>query len=155
MSMSDEIVLMNGGVIEQIGSPREIFERPATRYAASFIGSSNIIDGTLSVYGDDAILSTPGGNLRCRKPQKKMDGRVAVSVRPSDIRLTPDRADGFDLTGKIKSTRYAGDELVVILDTPCGEITARLSGHIDDCAAGEERYIHWDPAHAAVIGGDV
>lgn len=154
MSMSDEIVLMNKGVIEQIGTPREIFTRPATRYAASFIGSSNILDGTLSVYGEDAVFSTSGGNLLCRKPENGMSGSASISIRPSDVVLTKEKVDGFDLIGTIKSTRYAGDELVVVLNTPCGEMTARLSGHTEDCAAGDERYISWDPAHAAVIGGD-
>lgn len=154
MSMSDRIVLMKQGLIEQIGTPREIFTRPATRYAASFIGASNILDGTLSVYGEQAVLSTCGGNLLCRKPEKEIDSSVAISVRPADVVLTQHKIDGFELVGTVRTTRYAGDALSVVLDTPCGEITACLSGHTQDISVGDTRYISWDPVHAAVIGGD-
>lgn len=155
MSMSDEIVLMQQGKIEQIGSPREMYEHPATRFAASFIGSSNIIDGTLSRYADGAVLSTCGGNMLCREPKNDIDGAACICVRPSDIILTKDKRDGFDLVGRVKNTRYAGEETVVVLETPCGDITARLSAHSEDISLSEEYYISWSAEHAAVIGGDV
>lgn len=155
MSMSDDIVLMNSGEIEQIGSPREIFERPATEFAARFIGESNIISGRLSHSNDDCLLEVGGKKLPCRRPENGLTGEAAVCIRPSDITLSYRRPDGFSLEGVVLTSRYVGSELLVSLDTVCGAISAKIPGHAGEIKAGDRLHISWDPEHAAVIGGDV
>ena len=65
--MSDRIAVMNGGVIEQLDTPREIYDRPKTRFVAGFIGESNIFDGVVrAVDGDLLRVECPAGMLTTR-----------------------------------------------------------------------------------------
>jgi iron(III) transport system ATP-binding protein len=98
LALSHSIAVMNRGRIEQIGAPREIYERPANQFVADFVGSTNFLDATVS--GADG---TPGfyrvrsalGELRARAPEAlKPADRVVLSVRPEDIHLSETRPEG-------------------------------------------------------------
>lgn len=89
MSISDRIIVMNNGKIEQIGTPQEIYQRPATRFVADFIGAANFVEGTVAEISDrGAIIETPIGAIRSEnaagcKPRE----RVTAVLRPEAVRL--------------------------------------------------------------------
>ncbi len=90
MSMSDRIVVMNRGRIDQDGTPLEIFERPATRFVAEFTGARNIFDGrVLSSSGDSATVTFGGLNAVVHVSGVHADQRVSVVIRPERVTLTP------------------------------------------------------------------
>ena len=98
LALSHSIAVMNGGRIEQLGSPREVYERPRNQFVADFIGTTNFVKGT--VHGVDA---TPGfyriasevGNLKARGLDSLKTGEeVVLSIRPEDIELTERRQGG-------------------------------------------------------------
>jgi iron(III) transport system ATP-binding protein len=98
LALSHSIAVMNGGKIEQLGSPREVYERPRNQFVADFIGSTNFVKGT--VHGVDA---TPGfyriasevGNLKARGLDSLKTGEeVVLSIRPEDIELSERRQEG-------------------------------------------------------------
>lgn len=155
ISMSDDIVLMNEGVIVQKGSPREIFERPATKFAASFIGESNIIDGTVSGQDESGLsIDSAAGAFLAAKPDIKASADVSVSVRPADVELSRSPVPGFNLRGRVKSAQYTGSIVRVSVELDCGDVTAEVSAHRPDTlGAGDEVFLHWNPARCAVIGG--
>jgi multiple sugar transport system ATP-binding protein len=93
MTMGDRIVVMNGGVIEQIGSPLEVFDKPRNRFVAGFVGSPamNFIDGTIAATSLGAALRITDGASIPLGPAAAANGNRAVSVgiRPHHLRLDP------------------------------------------------------------------
>jgi len=91
MVMSDRIIVMNQGRIQQTGIPAEIYDRPANRFVADFIGSANLLDGVVKdLQGNETIVDLPdaGTTLRCVSYRPTAIGaRVTVAIRPENIEL--------------------------------------------------------------------
>ena len=117
MTMADTIAVMNGGRIEQLGSPAELYERPRTAFVAGFLGKSNLLDGTVT--GDGLVTLTDGSELRVRTNGSR--GAVSVGVRPEKISLGEGGANR--LAGRVKESAYIGVATEVVVDTPVGELT--------------------------------
>src|ERR1700692_4142725 len=84
MTTADLICVMNGGKIEQAGSPEDIYERPRSEFVARFIGGSNVVKGKVA---DDGRVETAGALLRCSGPKLASGSDVAVSIRTQAIKL--------------------------------------------------------------------
>jgi multiple sugar transport system ATP-binding protein len=99
MTMADQIVVMHDGRVEQIGSPLDLYDRPANRFVAGFIGSPamNFIDGTLRTNGTGAFVeSTSGARLPVGRVPPGSDGRAVVyGMRPEHLDIA-DGGDGFE-----------------------------------------------------------
>ena len=90
LSMSNRIAVMEGGHIVQEGSPREIYQRPATHFVASFVGSANFLESTVVGPGHDGqmCLSTAGGVLEATCPEgTRVGDSVTLSIRPENVRI--------------------------------------------------------------------
>jgi ABC-type Fe3+/spermidine/putrescine transport system ATPase subunit len=115
MALSDRIALLRGGALEQIASPREIYARPATAYAAQFIGQTNLL--AAEVRDGFAVC----GALRW--PTSERDGAAAFSLRPEDILLVeagrPPVAGSVNFRGTIRQQLYGGANET--LEVACGE----------------------------------
>jgi spermidine/putrescine transport system ATP-binding protein len=85
LTMSDRIAVMNKGVIEQLGGVQEMYERPANAYVAKFLGSSNLLEGTVSAPGK---VKTPLGELEVRDALPGMGKEAMLSIRPEKIQLS-------------------------------------------------------------------
>jgi spermidine/putrescine transport system ATP-binding protein len=117
MTMADTIAVMNGGRIEQLGTPSELYERPRTAFVAGFLGKSNLLEGTIT--GDGVVRLVDGSELRASTNGSR--GRVSVGVRPEKISL---RDGGVNrLSGKVKESAYIGVATEVVVKTPVGEMT--------------------------------
>lgn len=103
LSMSDKIVVMNNGIIQQIGSPVDIYNEPKNRFVADFIGESNIIDGIIH---EDFSVSFSGKDFVCVDKGFNKDEKVDVVIRPEDIELVGVE-DGM-LVGKVESVVFKG-----------------------------------------------
>jgi spermidine/putrescine transport system ATP-binding protein len=117
LSMSDRIAVMSNGVIEQLDTPSEIYDRPLTAFVADFIGEMNFLDGSISATSDgefDLVTST-GIVVRGRGD---VDGRrtARVGIRPARLSIVPGQASGTANTAKavVDSKMYLGDEVQVI-----------------------------------------
>jgi len=122
MTMADVIAVMNGGRIEQLGGPTELYERPRTAFVAGFLGVSNLLRGTVAERGTVRLDS---GDV-VRVPPSLLDGRegaVAVGIRPEKIRLGPRDGDENALGGAIAETAYVGVATQVLVDTGAGRLT--------------------------------
>jgi iron(III) transport system ATP-binding protein len=114
LALSHSIAVMNGGVIQQTGTPREIYERPGSQFVADFIGSTNFLAAT--VKGQDAAfyrVSSEVGDLKVRAVEPLQAGaRVVVSVRPEDIRLSESRPQGENvLEGTVDTKVFLGESV--------------------------------------------
>ncbi|AGT08817.1 ABC transporter ATP-binding protein [Paracoccus aminophilus] len=110
MVMSDRIVVMNKGVIEQCGAPREIYERPASLMVADFIGQSNTIPGRIREgRGADYLIETADGALSATGVAG-LSGDVRVMIRPEHIVTA---AGENTLTGRVRKSIYQGEDCLL------------------------------------------
>jgi len=129
LTMSDKIVVMKDGEIQQIGTPEEIYNTPANAYVAKFIGESNIRDGIMrkdyEVKFDDKIFECVDYGFKENEP-------VDVLIRPEDIDIVPTK-EGI-LKGTVKSVLFKGIHYEVIVETQQGAsktVTMHLLGEHD------------------------
>ena len=103
LTMSDRIAVMNEGVIEQLATPREIYDRPLTRFVAGFIGESNIFDGKV-VNVDDGLVGVeaPAGIMKVKGDGFVVGEDIHVSIRPEYVKVSSEQTAGFNLRGKVK-----------------------------------------------------
>ncbi len=132
LRLSDRIALFNNGRIEQVGSGRDLYETPATRFAAGFIGDSNFLPGTVTkVAGDEIEVQLPDGTLLRGLPGKdrKAGEDIAIMVRPDRITIASP-SDGHPLTklaATVVGTTFLGDTIHVQARTAWGEgISVRM-----------------------------
>ena len=113
LALSDRIAVMRSGEIVQSGAPREIYQRPASRYVADFIGTTNFIEGVIerTTSGGAQAVRTPWGELEARPAAPLAAGtQVVVSVRPEHVRLHQAPPEGVDaFAGKVESLEFLGD----------------------------------------------
>ena len=126
-AMSDRVVVMNQGRIEQIGTPQEIYEEPSNLYVARFVGEINILPARImSVPGEGIYIADISGRrftLRTSRPFAAGD-RVNVLLRPEDIRVyahDDERPEGPYLTGRIEETVYKGATVDISIALDSGE----------------------------------
>ena len=119
LTMSDVIAVMRDGVIVQLGAPREVYERPATEFVATFLGASNLIEATVTESGTETSLATtPSGTLAV--PGRHLAGtRLKLAIRPERLLLTQDGTAQPGIIGAIvRDVVYRGMTAHVYLD--CG-----------------------------------
>jgi ABC-type Fe3+/spermidine/putrescine transport system ATPase subunit len=150
LTMSDRIALMNRGRIEQLGSPADIFDRPATRFVAVFMGMTNIIDGTAQA-PDRGLMRVDAAGQTIRgvwsgAAQPTPGQRVFAAIHPHRVALEPPRdAEWTCLDGIARSTAYKGAYTRVAVETRLGNITASAVGPAP--AEGSSVTVGW-------LGGD-
>ena len=111
LAMSDTVVVMNEGIIQQIGTPEDIYNEPRNAFVADFIGESNILDGIMR---EDYVVETFGRRFTCLDKGFGRDEAVDVVVRPEDIDIVP-VSEGM-LTGTVTSITFKGMQYDVIVD---------------------------------------
>ena len=112
LSMSDTVVVMNNGIIQQIGSPEDIYNEPENRFVANFIGDSNIIEGNMI---RDCLVCFDGIEFPCVDKGFKDNEEVEVVLRPEDIDIVePDKSK---LKGKVASIVFKGVHYEIIVRT--------------------------------------
>ena len=115
LTMSDKIVVMNAGAIEQIGTPLEIYNEPANAYVARFIGESNIVEGTMVA---DYKVRFDDKNYECADFGFRSNEPVDVLIRPEDFDIVKPR-DGV-MRGEVKSVLFKGVHYELMVETRTG-----------------------------------
>ena len=111
LSMSDTVVVMNEGVIQQIGTPEDIYNEPKNAFVADFIGESNIVDGIMHAYGVVEIFRR---KFRCLDKGFAPMEPVDVVIRPEDVQIVP--ADQGQLVGTVTNVAFKGVHYDIIVD---------------------------------------
>jgi ABC-type Fe3+/spermidine/putrescine transport system ATPase subunit len=153
LSMSDRIVVMNAGSVEQIGTPQEVYERPATAFVADFLGKANMLPGTVtSGEGQTAVVSLAGGQtVTVAAPRPLASGSsVTVVVRPQKLSVGPTGANR--LAGRVLSTSYLGGSAIYEIDIG-GPTPIRANTPIDGrlVREGEMIDVSFDPAGCVLL----
>ena len=149
MTLSDSIVVMNHGIIEQTGSPYEVYERPRNRFVASFLGKANFFGGkVLAVDGNRVTMETPDGTFTISAPNAQVGETVSYAVRPEKIEMS---SQGDGVQGIVTSVVYSGS--TTSFRVRCGGMEVlteeRSAAGQSAFARGDSVVLHW-PADAAI-----
>ncbi len=126
LSIADRIAIMRAGRIVQVGTPKDLYDRPVNRWVASFIGQANLWDGRVGP--DRRSVRTPIGVLACDAQAHDADAPVTVLIRPEAIRPGGAAPDGANvLGGVVRSDRFLGSARRV--DLAVGEGLVRIDTH--------------------------
>ena len=116
MSISDRIVVMNGGRADQIGTPSEIYNRPRTRFVASFVGTLNVLRAQIDPQ-DRHRVTVAGAAVRLLQPVATADaaGHLSLALRPEALSLTPSDTRDVRFDGTVKSVNFMGSVIRIKL----------------------------------------
>lgn len=158
LTMSDRIAVMNNGQIDQIDKPHFIYNRPATRFVADFIGETNLLKGTLeSISGKQLTVSVEGVAFTIDRGEAAMEqGDVFISVRPEQVNIRRERTgQEACLVGRITEQVFIGSfyKTVVTLPTGVEMVVAQSAASGELALQGEEVYLTWDSSKAVVLAG--
>ncbi|MFF2703373.1 ABC transporter ATP-binding protein [Streptomyces cyaneofuscatus] len=160
MTMADTVAVMNGGRVEQLGAPADLYENPRTTFVANFLGTSNLIAGEIVSTGEDLVVAAGGGKLtlpreRCSAPATS-GGRLLLGIRPEKISLAhADDADDIAagrnrVTGRITDSSFIGVSTQYVVESPAGTALQVYEQNIERdtrLVPGAEVVLHWNPAH--------
>jgi len=149
MTMADSIAVMSRGHIEQLGSPDELYERPATPFVARFLGVSNLLEGEAD--GDGGVRLKDGTAVRAPASAGRK-GAVAVGIRPEKIRLGA--GEESRLTGEVSERAYIGVSTQYIVKTAHGQITVYVQNTDQRAVSvqpGDQVTVSWSPDATFVV----
>ena len=137
LTMSDRVVVMNKGKIQQIGTPQDIYNEPQNAFVADFIGESNILDGTMR---GDFVAEFSGNVFDCLDKGFNKNENVDVVVRPEDVDIVP--ADKGMLKGVVTSVDFLGVHYEIIVDIGGFKWMIQTT---DECFVGDNVGLYIEP----------
>jgi spermidine/putrescine transport system ATP-binding protein len=155
LTMSDRVAIMNNGIIEQCGTPEDVYERPRTAFAAGFIGTSNLMTGT---WAGDGLDLAPG--VRIPVPghgELSRGSTLSIAVRPEKIWMYDLEPGMVRVAGTVVATVYHGATTQYLVDVAPGVRLTVLEQNLmrarseDRWADGDRVELGWQPEHAVVI----
>jgi spermidine/putrescine transport system ATP-binding protein len=162
LTMSDRIAVMNDGAIEHLGTPRDIYEHPRTRFVAGFIGTSNLLTGTVTRVDDGRAIIEVSPEERILVPVSRAGlgpgAPVELTVRPEKIEISAGRpaSGGCVLRGAVTEVVYLGTSTNFSVTTTTGAdivVFQQNSAAAGDVAArGDNVWLSWQPEHSYPIG---
>lgn len=154
LTMSDRIAVMHDGVIDQLATPSEIYEHPATKFVATFIGETNIYDGCITRIEDGvATMTLENGAVSVKCPEDfSLLEYATISVRPEKMKFETSPVEGFELEAQVRDYVYVGSVLKCIVSLPNGNELKieRLAGQ-ELPKIGSKCYPYWKVEDAVLI----
>ena len=157
LAVSDEIIIMRNGSIEQKGPPQSLYHRPETAFVANFIGESNVVEGELRgegksrqvVFGD-AEIQVSGDKQRTHQ-----NGPVKLSLRPEVLRIAPkEDPSSQTLSGVILQSAYMGPIIEYSIETKAGVLFTRAPAYEGQFQTDEAVSVHIRPEEIIIIPDD-
>ena len=152
LALSHEIAVMNEGRIQQIGTPREIYERPASQFVADFVGNTNFIEGVVIACGAHTSIRTEIGDVTVTTDQElRPDDRVAISVRPEDVDLSETRPAGDNVwEGRVEQKVFLGEAVDFQVTVGARTLLSRQHPTLRT-KVGEAIFVQLDPEKCVVL----
>jgi len=157
-SMADRVVIMSRGVIEQIGTPQEIYRTPRTRFVADFLGSSNLFSGKVRAAGAGLTLDTPAGHFALAPNTTQGVGDSAtltVLDTKTHLSVTAPSGQANGVAVRVVGEEFVGATATIYLETDNGQEIRVQKGH-DDLAdlplgVGQKLFAWWNPQDAHLV----
>ena len=159
LSLSDRVAVMRDGRVLQVGSPRELYERPRTRFVADFVGTNNLLPGEVEGHaGDtDLVVRTALGSLRAIAGGT-VAGRCVLAVRPENVALGPaGSGDGNRVAGRVSLVSYLGSTVRYDVETEVGLVLkadVRDAWHHDPLPVGHAVTLHFPSSATLAVADD-
>jgi spermidine/putrescine transport system ATP-binding protein len=158
-AMASRVAVMNSGLIQQIGSPREVYRAPANHFVAEFIGSNNILTGTVTAsQGSQVTVETAHGTFQApTQDPAPAQGDTLELVVSADLVAISDHAGEYDnvITGELISEEFIGSVITLYLDIGDGTVfrVQKQQHELDtlDYASGQKLYASWRPEDTYVL----
>jgi spermidine/putrescine transport system ATP-binding protein/putrescine transport system ATP-binding protein len=160
LSMANRIAVMNEGKVSQIASPADLYEHPANRFVADFIGKVNLIEARVKSRRNGHLVLSAGSLGDVEVPyDKPVEGSVTLAVRPEKLKLQPDdpaRQDLITVHGKVRDVAYYGDTSHIIVTGKDGiELSINVQNDTRAGGAGvrqgQETWVSWLPRDTLVL----
>jgi multiple sugar transport system ATP-binding protein len=157
MTLADRIVVLDKGYIAQVGSPLELYNMPANKFVAAFIGSPGMnffgvkLDG---VEGGTARVTLPGGgSALARVRSGRAEGEVELGIRPEHLTIMSAGDGSAVLKGKVAIVEHLGNATLAHVDTPAGQLVIEGEGNLA-ISAGAEVGLALNEAETHLFGAD-
>jgi iron(III) transport system ATP-binding protein len=155
LAISDRVIVMNGGAIEQIGTPEQIYNRPRNRFVADFVGSANLIKGRVrqacATTNALEFVAEGGHLLRAMASHRLRGDETEVAVRTAYIEIG--RANSANqLAGTVRRRMFHGDFVQYVVDCPLGQMIVRQPP-TNLVAEGEGVSLSFSPEHCVLLEG--
>ena len=162
MTMADTIAVMNRGLIEQMGSPAELYENPGTTFVANFLGQSNLVAADIAGHdGDDLVVHAQGAKVRIPRGRSRVgDGKVWLGIRPEKMALAPpsDALRGNSLgPARVVDVSFVGVSTQYLVRTAWGQDLMAFeqnTGARPLMRPGDEVDVRFDGGHAFLLDHD-
>ena len=156
LAVSDEVIVMNEGRIEQQGPPKSLYHNPQTEFVANFIGESNVVEAQLEndAEGQWIVMA----DVRIRLPESKKlpekNERIKLSIRPEMLRIKTDGSPQRDLKGIISQSAYMGPVIEYSIDTEVGSLFTRAPASDEQYQPNDTVYLTIHPDDLIIIQND-
>ena len=152
LAVSDRIIVMNNAVVAQEGTPRELYEEPASAFVADFIGEANVFDCRVESVSDGTATVVVGG-LTLRLPARgRSAGPARLAARPSRLEIGPAGAPG-SIPGKLEKVTYVGSHVEFVVASEFGEVFV-VSDDVDSAlVSGQDVGLKFDGRGPVLISG--
>jgi putative spermidine/putrescine transport system ATP-binding protein len=142
LSLSDRIVVLDHGRVQQIGTPEDGYLRPANRFVADFLGTANFFEGPVRQVDTGWVMELGEARVPCGEPSRSADRSQCMIVRPEKISLNGDTGS-CGLKAKVRDVIYLGQTVRYLLDTESGKTVVAVAAPTPRYAAGETVRVHW------------
>ena len=159
LALSDRIAVMDHGRVEQLGTPEELYDRPSTRFVAGFIGTTNLLTGTVESRVPGAVVVRLDGGERCLAADGMAVGSaVDLAIRPEAMILAPDdqptetAGPVLELRGRVLQSAYLGTSVSHQVRTDGGLVlTVVVPRSAERPSPGDRVRLGWDPSDVLVL----
>ena len=152
LSVSDEVVVMNDGAVEQQGTPRDLYQRPSSAFVANFIGDSNVVEAILEVTGKSSAILL--GETRIELGERKVvnkPGKILLSLRPEMFQLQETGDKKQHVIGTIAHSAYVGAVIEYFIATPVGDLFTTTPASKEQYKKGREVFLHFHPDELIIL----
>jgi spermidine/putrescine ABC transporter ATP-binding subunit len=153
LALSDRIAVMHNGQVQQIGTPQEIYNRPASRFVAQFIGKANLLVGTVAeISAELCIVEVNGVKLKAIAPHARpaIGASVTLVIRPERIQMNERENDNY-LSGTVENITYVGQLLQLQMQTELGAIAVTQLSDGSSSDRTETKILSWSRQDCLVV----
>ena len=152
LSLSDRVVVLESGRVQQVGTPGDAYHRPTSRFVAGFLGIANLFEGEVEAGGGGPVIRLESGEcVAFQATGDERNGRVCGLIRPEDLKIVNGK-DGALLNGTVRQTVFLGETIRYVVDVeggPC--VTVHAKGVRNFVPEGKPVGLNWDPEHVWIL----
>jgi spermidine/putrescine ABC transporter ATP-binding subunit len=150
LSLSDRIVVLDHGQVQQIAAPEEAYRQPSNRFVADFLGTANVFEGVVAAESGALLLDT-GTRIPCQTAGRHPGSRATAIIRPECLRVGRSDEATSGLPAQVVEVIYLGQSVRYHLETPAGPLVAVAVDRRGGFRSGDAVGLNWDPGDAWII----